>query len=125
MQDKGEAGMENCAQGLELLGSGISKPLFRAIPCRPTLSFPLRLSQLPSQLPSHGGARQKAEMELASLHSSSPTRASAAEGPHQLNHHLVPVVDMTWLSPHWDWGSRTGGKWEGFHRITESLDILI
>lgn len=63
MQDKGEAAVENCRQGLELLGSGISKPLPRAIPYRPTLSFPLGLSQLPSR----GGARQEAEMELGSL----------------------------------------------------------
>lgn len=117
MQDKGEAGVENCGQGLELLGSGISEPLLRAFPYRATLSFLLKLSQLPPQLPSHGGARQEAEMELGSLCSSSPMRASAAERPHQFNHHLVPVVDVTWLSPHWDW--------EGFHRITESLNILI
>lgn len=40
VQDKGKAGMENCGQGLELLGSGISKPLPRAIPYRPLLPPP-------------------------------------------------------------------------------------
>lgn len=105
MQDKGEAGMENCGQGLELLGSGISRPLLGTVPYRLTLSFPLGLSQLPSQLPSHDGARQEAEIELGSLCVSSPTGASAAEEPLQFNHHLIPVVDVTWLSPHWDWGS--------------------
>lgn len=122
MQDKGEAGMENCGQGLELFGSGISKPLPRAVPYRPTLSFILGLSQLPSQLPSHGGARQEAEMELGSLCSSSTRGACAAERTPQFDHHLVPVVDVTWLSPHWNWGSgnsRKMGRVSQNYRITE------